>query len=71
MKAKNVGQFELYKKLQEAVKCGSYMVTVTHFDKKEKQMHHYTATSNFPREDILLALESHVVNMQDEIAANE
>ena len=67
MKAKSVSQFELYKKLQEAVKSGSYMVTITAYNKKKKQLDHYTVTNNFPREDILPSLEVCASNMSDEI----
>ena len=71
MKAENVGQFELYKRLQEAVKTGRYMVAITHFDNKEQKMHHYTMTNNFPKEDIINSLGQHALNMQNEVAVNE
>jgi len=63
--------FELYKKLQEAIKSGSYMVAITAYDKNKRKMNHYTVTRNFPREDILSSLEAHAGNMSGEIAVNE
>ena len=69
MKAKNIGQFELYKKLQEAVKSGRYMVTITTYDDKKRRLDHYTVTNHFPREDILPSLEACAANMQDDILA--
>ena len=67
MKPKSVEQFELYKKLQEAVQGGSYLVAVTQFDKQKREMHHYTITNDFPKNDIIPALERHVLNLQKEI----
>jgi len=67
MKAKSVSQFELHKKIKEALSGGSYMITITTCDRKEKKLEHYVATSNFPREDILPSLEACAGNMSDEI----
>ena len=67
MKPKTVTQFELYKKLQEAVQGGSYLVAVTQLDKSKKQMNHFTITNDFPKDDIIPAFQSHVSNLQGEI----
>ena len=67
MKAKRVSQFELHKKIKEALSGGSYMITITTCDRKEKTLEHYAITNNFPREDILPSLEACAGNMTDEI----
>ena len=57
--------FELRKKLQEAFSSGKFMMTISYIDGDKIQ--HYTATKDFPRDDILKTFEKLIQDMAKEI----
>ncbi len=64
MEVSNVSQFELRKKIQEAMLSGEYFITITTIDKKKKKLSHYYNWQNFPKDDVIPSL-SHIVMQID------
>ena len=59
MQNKTVSQFELRKKLQEALQSGKYFITVTYLNEDKKNLSHYFSWENFPVDDVIPSL-SHI-----------
>ena len=52
----NISQFELRKKLQEALQNGRYFITVTVLENDKKTLKHYYTWENFPADDVIPTL---------------
>lgn len=62
MKNRDVSDFELRKKLNEAIAKNRYFITITIMD--GRQLHHFTTTRNFPVHDIIPTLEHIATEME-------
>lgn len=60
----SVQEFELRKKLSQALKSGRYLVTVTYLDEESGKLNHYHLYNEFPTDDLLPSL-SHIANEID------
>lgn len=63
-----VQEFELRKKMQEALKSGRYFVTITRLDEETNRLEHYHVWREFPTDDLIPSL-SHIANeIEGEVA---
>lgn len=67
----NVAQFELRKKMQEALLSGEYFITITTIDKANKKLNHYYNWQHFPIDDIVPSLSHMAMRIEAESANAE
>lgn len=60
----NSSEFELRKRLQEALASGSYFITVTRVVEEQGRLEHYYLTRDFPTQDIVPTLEHFAVQVE-------
>ena len=63
----NVSQFELRKKIQEALLSGEYFITITMVDKNKKKLNHYFNWQHFPQDDIIPSLSHIAMQIEAEL----
>lgn len=62
----NISQFELRKKIQEAMLSGKYFITITIFDKSKKKLNHYYNWQHFPEDDVIPSLSHIAIQVEKE-----
>ena len=64
----SISQFEMRKKMQEALQSGRYFITITYLD--DKVLKHYYSWENFPVDDVMPSL-SHIAGKIDKEMVDE
>lgn len=55
----SIQEFEMRKRLQEALRSGRYFITITRFEEDTGELKHYHIWNEFPTDDIIPSL-SHI-----------
>jgi len=63
----SVREFELRKKIQEALKSGRYFITVTTLDEETSKLQHYIIYNDFPDADLIPSLSYIATDIDEKV----